>query len=207
MSRSRPPSSPPSRPGAASLRRRVARVEAGSEDDAWAWAQTHRARPAAKAPPSIGRAAVKVVRPLEKQLSPAMAELEANWAEIVGDALARYTRPEKYHSGAGGLTLRIRAKGPAAALAEAQAPRILERAARYSGKPAKKLKIVQGPITESFAPKPVRQPRITKVASLDGGRKSLEALLEDWAEAVARREGAPVAGRRPPRLDDDNGKT
>ena len=189
------------------LRHRVARGESGSEEDAWAWAQNHRARPAAKAPPSIGRAAVKIVRPLEKQLSPAMAELEANWAEIVGDALAQYTRPEKYHSGAGGLTLRIRAKGPAAALAEAQAPRILERAARYSGKQAAKLKIVQGPITESFAPKPVRRSRITRVASLDGGHKSLEALLEDWAKAVEQRERAEAAGRRPPRLDEENGKT
>lgn len=185
----------------------MARVERGGEDDAWAWAATHRARPAAKAPPSIGRAVVKIVRPLEKQLSPAMAELEANWAEIVGEALAKYTRPEKYHSGAGGLTLRIRAKGPAAALAEAQAPRILERAARYSGKQAKKLKIVQGPITEQFAPKPARQSRITKVARLDGARKSLEALLQDWADAVARREGAPPAeSPRPPRHDLDHGK-
>jgi len=184
----------------------VARADAGSEDDAWAWAQSHRARPAAKAAPSIGRAAVKVVKPLEKQLSPAMAELEANWAEIVGESLARYTRPEKYHSGAGGLTLRIRAKGPAAALADAQAPRILERAARYSGKQAKKLKIVQGPITESFAPKPVRRSRITRVARLDGGRKSLEALLEDWADAVARREGVLMNARPPVRTTEDNGK-
>lgn len=131
-----------------------------------------------------------------------MAELEAHWTEIVGEQLARYTRPEKYHGGAGGLTLRIRAKGPAAALAEAQAPRILERAARYSGKSAKKLKIVQGPITETFAPKPVRRSRITKVDRLDGGRKNLDALLEDWARAVARREGAPVSPYRP----NDTGK-
>lgn len=185
----------------APLRRKVARVEPGAEEDAWAWARSHRARPAAKAPPSFGRAVVNVIRPLEKQLSPAMAELEANWAEIVGEQLARYTRPEKYHGGAGGLTLRIRAKGPAAALAEAQAPRILERAARYSGKDAKKLKIVQGPIQESFAPKPARRPRITKVARLDEKPKSLEALLEDWAEAVARREGVPVSPRR-----DETGK-
>lgn len=139
---------------------------------------------------------MRVVRPLEKQLSPAVAELEAHWAEIVGEALARYTRPEKYHGGAGGLTLRIRAKGPAAALAEAQAPRILERAARYSGRQAAKLKIVQGPIKESFAPKPARRPRITKVAKLDGGRKSLEALMQDWADAVAAREDALAAGRK-----------
>ncbi|MEQ8405060.1 MAG: DciA family protein [Oceanicaulis sp.] len=197
MSRNRPPSSPPARAKSVALRRRVARAEPGAEEAAWAWAKSHRARPAAKAPPSVGRAAVKVVRPLEKQLSPALAELEAHWAEIVGDQLAKYTRPEKYHGGAGGLTLRIRAKGPAAALAEAQAPRILERAARYSGKDAKKLKIVQGPITETFAPKPVRRRRITKVDRLDGGRKSLDALLEDWADAVARREGAPVSPRRP----------
>ncbi|MFP4520233.1 MAG: DciA family protein [Oceanicaulis sp.] len=197
MSRNRTPSSPTSGRASPPLRRKVARAEAGDEDAAWAWARSHRARPAAKAPPSVGRAAVKVVRPLEKQLSPAMAELEAGWAEIVGESLARYTRPEKYHGGAGGLTLRIRAKGPAAALAEAQAPRILERAARYSGKHAVKLKIVQGPIQESFAPKPVRRSRITKVARLDEGRKSLDALLEDWAAAVARREGAGALRPRP----------
>jgi hypothetical protein len=195
MSRKRPSSSPPSGRVSAPLRRKVARAERGAEHDAWAWARAHRARPAAKAPPSVGRAAVRVVRPLEQQLSPAMAELEAHWAEIVGEALAKYTRPEKYHGGAGGLTLRIRAKGPAAALAEAQAPRILERAARYSGKTAAKLKIVQGPIHESFAVKPARRVRITKTGNLDAGRKSLDALMQDWAEAVARREGASPAGR------------
>ncbi|MGJ3232492.1 MAG: DciA family protein [Oceanicaulis sp.] len=201
MSRSRPPSSPPTRPVSAALRRRVARAAPGAEAEAWAWAQSHRARPAAKAPPSVGRAAVKIVKPLEKRLSPSMAELEAHWPEIVGEALAKYTRPEKYHGGAGALTLRIRAKGPAAALAEAQAARILERAERYSGKPATKLKIVQGPIQESFAPKPARRSRITKVARLDGGRKNLDALMQDWADAVARREGAPA-----PRSPNDTGK-
>lgn len=179
----------------APLRRKVARAEPDAEAAAWRWAASHRARPAAKAPPSISRAVSRVVRPLEKQLSPAMAELEAHWAEIVGEALARYTRPEKFHGGASGLTLRIRAKGPAAALAQAQAPRILERASRYSGRDAKTLKIVQGPINESFAPKPVRNARITKVAKLDGGRKSLEALMQDWADAVAAREGAAPPGR------------
>ncbi|MFW5661036.1 MAG: DciA family protein [Oceanicaulis sp.] len=130
------------------------------------------------------------MRTLTKQLSPAMAELDANWEAIVGPQLAAYTRPEKFQSGAGGLTLAVRARGPAAALVEAQAPRILERVSRYSGKAPRRLKIVQGPLNESFAPGRVRSQRITKVARLDGGRKNLDALMEDWAEAVARREGA-----------------
>ena len=200
MARFRFPSSAPSR--APAVRRRVARAAEGEAEAVWAWASSHRGRPAAPPPPSAGVAAASAVRALSRQLSPAMSEIDAHWEAIVGPELARWSRPERFASGAGGLALVVRARGPAAALLDAQAPRILERVARYAGKTPTRLRLVQGPLKEAFAPGKARPPRIRKVPALDAAPKNLDALLQDWAEAIARREGAPI----PPRPDALNRK-
>lgn len=173
------------------LRHRVARgsQRAVSEAESWGWAKGHRGRAAAKPPPGAGRAAGKAIRPLAARFGPGLAELEEHWPSIIGEALATYTRPEKFQGGASGLTLVVRARGPAAALAEAQAPQILERVARYAGKAPKALKIVQGPITASAAPARARKRRITKVKAFTPEPRGLEAVLAEFEAAVRAREG------------------
>ena len=176
------------------LRRRVARrAERGiSEEESWTWAQDHRGRGAASPPPAAARAAGKVIRPLAARFGPGLAELEEHWPSIIGEALAAYTRPEKYQGGASGLTLVVRARGPAAALAEAQAPQILERVARYAGKAPKKLKIVQGPLSAQAAPGKARKRRITKVKTHTPEPRGLDAMLKSFEAAVRAREtGGP----------------
>jgi hypothetical protein len=112
-----------------------------------AWTQTHRGRPPIPPAPSVARATAAVLKPLAKKFGPGVADLDTHWREIVGDALARWCRPEKIQGGAAGRTLIISARGPAAALIEAQAGRILDRVAEYSGQRPARLKVVQGRLT------------------------------------------------------------
>ncbi len=174
------------------LRRRVARGTQRdvSEAESWSWAKGHRGRAPVKPPPGAGRAAGKAIRALAARFGPGLTELEEHWPSIIGEALAAYTRPEKFQGGASGLTLVIRARGPAAALAEAQAPQILDRVARYAGKAPKKLKIVQGPIAAQSAPARARKRAITKVKALTPEPRGLKAVLAEFESAVRAREGA-----------------
>lgn len=176
------------------LRRRVARrsVRAVSDEESWEWAKSHRGRGGVSPPPGAGRAAGKAIRTLSARFGPGLSELDEHWPVIVGDALARYTRPEKFQGGSAGLTLVVRAQGPAAALTEAQAPQILDRVARYAGRKPKKLKIVQGPIAAQAAPARARKRRITRVDALTPEPRGLKAVLDAFEAAVRAREyGAP----------------
>jgi hypothetical protein len=190
----------PTRMSTPPLRHRVARGAARpvSEAESWAWAQDHRGRSAVSPPPGASRAAGKVMRPLAARFGPGLAELEEHWPAIIGEALAAYTRPEKYQGGSAGLTLVVRARGPAAALAEAQAPQILERVARFSGRAPKKLKIVQGPISPAAAPAKARKRAITRVKAFTPEPRGLDAVLAAFEAAVRAREtGAPATAPSP----------
>ena len=162
----------------------------------WSWAEKHRGRPARKPPPSARTGAMKVLKSLSGQTSPGVRDLESNWSEIVGEGLAKLSRPEKFQAGQAGSTLVIKARGPAATLIEAQNQKIRDRVARYSGKPVARLKIVQGPLHEDLSVKSRRQNRIIKVQRLDGRTKKLDALMDEWAEAVARDELRPPKSRK-----------
>jgi hypothetical protein len=117
-----------------------------------------------------------------------LSEIEARWSEIVGDGLAKLSQAKRFQSGSSGLTLVVKARGPAATLIEAQSAKIIERTARFSGKPIKRLKVVQGPLHEDLSVKRRSNSRILKVPRLDAREKNLDALMQDWAEAVARNE-------------------
>jgi hypothetical protein len=154
------------------------------------WAAGHRGRPPAPPMPSAGKAAGRVVRPLSKAFGPSASELEKRWPEIVGEHLARWTRPERFQSGA----LVVRAAGPAAALIEAQSAVILQRVAQYAGKAPRRIRIVQGGLSPAERPRPAPprlKPALAASASppepvSDGER--LKALLESWGREVTRRE-------------------
>jgi len=133
------PSTPP--------RRRVSAPRGAAERAALEeWTRSHRGKPAIGHAPSVARATAAVLKPLAKKFGPGVAELDAHWREIVGEALARWCRPEKMQGGAG-TTLVISARGPAAALIEADANRILDRVAQYAGKRPARLKVVQARLT------------------------------------------------------------
>lgn len=128
------------------------------------------------------------MRPLARRFGPTLNDLEQHWTSIVGEALAQYTRPEKFQGGASGSTLLVRARGPAAALVEAQASKILERVAHYSGRAPKRLKIVQGPL-HATSPKPkARVQRVRKVSTLSLETRGIDNILAELESAIAKRE-------------------
>jgi len=192
-----PPSSTPPR-------RAVARRRTDAGGETARWLASHRGRAAIQPPPQAGRAAARLLKPLAAKFGPGASELDEHWSAIAGEALAAYTRPEKFQSGAGGLTLVIRARGPAAALAEARSAVILERVARYCGKKPKKLKIVQGALAPAQSPVKPRRARITKSPDLDKNAQTLDTLMETFRRAVEQREGVSLPPRRanPGRSDD-----
>lgn len=161
------------------------------------WAAEHRGKPAFNFAPSAGRAAAKVVKPLAKQFGTPASELEARWAEIVGEQLARWSRPEKFQGGAAGSTLVITARGPAAALIEAQSSRILDRVAQYSGRRPARLKILQGTLATTPAKARGRAPRVVKATGdvpLPADPKArLAALLKRWESDIEAREGIDLS--------------
>jgi len=188
-------------------RRRIARTARTQRDEADAarWLSEHRGKAAIAPPPSAGRAASRLIKPLSKQFSgPSLSELETHWSAIVGPQLANFTRPEKFQGGAAGSTLVIRARGPAAALAEAQSAQILARVASYSGKQPKKLKIVQGPLRDTPVRAKPRPNRITKVKAAPARPRTLDETLEDWRKAVEAREGVALPPTPPPSPHSDD---
>ncbi|MEO1040055.1 MAG: DciA family protein [Pseudomonadota bacterium] len=180
-------------------RRRISVKGFGSTEagEALAWANEHRGRaPRAGARP-VADAVAKVVRPMAKRFGPGVSELSERWVEIVGAPLAAWSQPERYQSGAGGTALVVRAKGPAAALIEAQSAQILDRVAAYSGKPVRRLRIVQGALKGMTSPARARPQRIVKTTgqapqSVEASPQArLEQTLERWRRDIVSSDSPP----------------
>lgn len=172
-------------------RRRIrSNSDAAARAEADLWAISHRGRPAIQPAPPAGRALANVLRPLARAFGPGVSELDEHWEAIVGEALARWSSPEKLQAG----TLTVRARGPAAALIEAQSGVILERVAQYAGKAPKRLRIVQGSLAAPTGPVRRASTRVIKRAEplptppADPAER-LAAALADFAAAVKEREG------------------
>lgn len=172
-------------------RRRIrSRSDAVSRAEADLWAVGHRGKPAIKPPPPAGRALANVLRPLARAFGPGASELDEHWEAIVGEALARWSSPEKLQAD----TLTVRARGPAAALIEAQSGVILERVAQYAGRAPRRLRIVQGALGAPAGPVRRTVNRVVKRAEPlpeppSDPAERLAAALADFEAAVKAREG------------------
>ena len=149
-----------------------------------------RTRPAARPAPPAGRALAPFIRELDEKYGRGAGALEPRWREIVGDQLARVTRPQKLTKGragpdgkGGGGTLELRVAGPAALLVQHQSADILARVNLFLGPGAvEKLRIAQGPV------KPLPIP----AASKKGARRRFEPLdAASEAELAKSVEAAP----------------
>lgn len=135
--------------------------------------------------PPAGKSLAPLIRELDERFGRGAGALEPRWREIVGDQLARVTRPQKLtrgRAGAGG-TLELRVAGPAALLVQHQSADILARVNLFLGAGAvDKLRIAQGPV------KPLAVP----AASTRGARRRIEPL-DAAAEAALSKsvEAAP----------------
>ena len=108
-----------------------------------------RTRPPHRAAPPAGKSLAPTLKALEAKFGASMGGLQARWAEIAGESLARRSEPIKLIKGRGGegATLELRVDGPSAALIQHQAPQIIARVELMLGKGAiAKLRIVQGPV-------------------------------------------------------------
>ncbi|WP_292073054.1 DUF721 domain-containing protein [Brevundimonas sp. UBA7534] len=114
-----------------------------------------RTRPAPRPAPRAGKALTPLIKKLDAQFGRGAGALEPRWREIVGDRLARVTRPQKLTKGRGGQpgVLELRVAGAAALLVQHQSEEILARVNLFLGDGAVgKLRIAQGPV------KPLAEP-------------------------------------------------
>ncbi len=145
-----------------------------------------RTRPVPRPAPKAGRSLAPLIKELDEKFGRGAGALEPRWREIVGDQLARVTRPQKLTKARGGSggTLELRVAGPAALLVQHQSADILARVNLFLGPGAvDKLRIAQGPV----------QPLPRMAASKKGARRRIEPLdAAAEAELTKSVEAAPT---------------
>ena len=144
-----------------------------------------RTRPMPRPAPPAGRSLAPFIKELDERFGRGAGALEPRWREIVGDQLARVTRPQKLSRGRGGTggVLELRVAGPAALLVQHQSAEILSRVNLFLGAGSvDKLRIAQGPIK----PLPMTAPASTK-----GGRRRIDPL--DAATEAELRQSVETA--------------
>ena len=165
-----------------------------------------RTRPAPRPTPKAGRALQGLIKELDGKFGRGAIALEPRWREIVGDRLARVTRPQKLTKGRGGAggTLELRVAGPAALLVQHQSEDILARVNLFLGPGSvDRLRIAQGPVKppSDIAAAPQRRPAARPLpaheeadlkAALDAAPEALKGPLERLGRAVL---GDPEKGR------------
>jgi hypothetical protein len=160
-----------------------------------------RTRPAPRPAPKAGRALQGLIKELDGKFGRGAGALEPRWREIVGERLARVTRPQKLTRGKGGAggTLELRVAGAAALLVQHQSEDILQRVNLFLGAGSvDKLRIAQGPVkplADAAAqvrktPKPPPLPAAAEAelkASLSAVPEGLKGALERLGRAVLTR--------------------
>ena len=147
-----------------------------------------RTRPAPRPPPPAGRSLAPLIKKLDAQFGRGASALEPRWVEIVGERLARVTRPQKLTKGRGnaGGTLELRVAGPAALLVQHQSTDIIQRVNLFLGAGSvEKLRIAQGPVKP--LPASGAKPAATEAelnASVEAAPDSLKAALGKLGRAV-----------------------
>ena len=140
-----------------------------------------RTRPPHRPAPPAGKSLAPTLKALEAKFGAGMTGLQARWAEIAGEALARRSEPVKLIKGRNGegSTLELRVDGPSAALIQHQAPQIIARVELMLGKGSiAKLRIVQGPVRSTAK---AAKPPPRRKAPLDAGTEA--ALTQGLAAA------------------------
>lgn len=163
-----------------------------------------RTRAAPRPTPPAGRALTKFVRDLDDRYGRGAGALEARWREIVGDQLARVTRPQKLSKGRGAAAgvLELRVAGPAALLVQHQSADILARVNLFLGAGSvDRLRIAQGPVKPLSAPaaappRSARRPPPLDAAAEAALARSIEAAPDELKAALAAL-GRAVLTRRP----------
>jgi hypothetical protein len=166
-----------------------------------------RTRPAPRPAPKAGQALAKTIRELDEKFGRGAAALEPRWREIVGEQLARVTRPQKLTKGRGssGGVLELRVAGPAALLVQHQSEDILQRVNLFLGPGSvSRLTIAQGPVKPlPETGRPARGRALRRLPPLSAATEAeLETTLNDAPEglkAALQRLGRAVLSQTPPK--------
>lgn len=152
-----------------------------------------RTRPAPRPAPRAGKALTPLIKKLDAQFGRGAGALEPRWREIVGDRLARVTRPQKLTKGKGDQpgVLELRVAGAAALLVQHQSEEILSRVNLFLGQDAVgRLRIAQGPVKPlaepDQRPKTVRKPPPLPAAAEAELAASIADAPDELKAALAR---------------------
>ena len=159
-----------------------------------------RTRPQLRPPPPAGKSLAPLIKKLDAQFGRGAGALEPRWVEIVGERLARVTRPQKLTKGRGtaGGTLELRVAGPAALLVQHQSEDILARVNLFLGPGSvDRLRIAQGPVKppSDIAATPKRRPAAQPLAAHEEAElKASIAAAPDALKGPLERLGRAVLG-------------
>ena len=151
-----------------------------SEDQRFVWG-----------PRALGALIPTLTRPVFRKRSPAGAMLMADWAEVVGPALAAVTSPKRVTSG----TLTIGCVGPVAMELTHLAPELIARINGHMGKPlVERLRFVQQAAGSIAPPRPQPKPEVALPPAVEAAVDrlppgELREALAKLAKGVYRTRG------------------
>ncbi len=131
------------------------------------------------------------MRPLSKKFGPGANALQNQWPNIVGEKWASLSRPVSMRGNKGSKTLLIEAKGPAAALLQANAGQLIDKINQFLGANAiTKIKIKQGriaaPVKKQKPPNPAPEKQVQTTLEMD-----TETKIQDALNKLGRKIRAP----------------
>jgi hypothetical protein len=151
------------------------------------------------APRALAASLSKIVRPAFERRGRTLARLLAAWPEIVGEALAAETAPERLVPGRGGPggTLHLRAAPGAGLAVQHEEPQLVERINAFLGAGlVTRLRLVQAPLAAAPSrrvPRPPPRPADPKRVAAIGAR--VARIDEPELRAALARLGAALAAR------------
>lgn len=162
-----------------------------TEEEARQILAQRRTRPPLRPPPRAAHKLQKFIKELDQKFGRSASSLEARWPEIVGERMARVSRPQKIIKGKGntGGVLELRVVGPASLLVQHQQHEIIEQVNLFLGaNTIEKIRIQQGPVkplvTATAAPKSRKLAPLPPIPP--AAEAELEASLEDLPEPLRK---------------------
>ncbi len=111
------------------------------------WLDQQRGKPQYRPTPHAAKAVSRVMRPLSKKHGGGHTGLTQHWSQIVGEKLAKISKPVKFQGGKDGRSLIITAPGPAGALVMANSQAIIDKVNGFLGEGhIARIKVIQSKI-------------------------------------------------------------
>ncbi len=129
-----------------------------------------KAKPVHPGPGTLGKAAMRLTRKALPKKGATLSRIKVQWAEIVGEQLARLCRPDKLTPAKGGRRLTLMVIPAAAGLVQHQSEMIRQRVSVAAGGDITAIKILQGPLSSTRG--------VQRTQSIPLTREQRDALIE-----------------------------